>query len=105
MDDLRAPRILGKLDGTRFRHVEVHASIDSTQNLLVSEGGVDGRVVIADHQTAGRGRQGRSWMDVPGAMLMFSVLLKDIPPDEAALVSLAAGVAVAKAIGNDAKLK
>jgi BirA family biotin operon repressor/biotin-[acetyl-CoA-carboxylase] ligase len=72
---------------------------------LVSEGGVDGRVVVADHQTAGRGRQGRSWLDLPGAMLMFSVLLRGIPPDEAALVSLASGVAVAKAIGDDARLK
>ena len=105
MRDLSGPRILSELVGTRFQHVEVHAEIDSTQTLLVSEGGADGRVVVADHQTAGRGRQGRSWLDVPGAMLMFSVLLKGIPPDEAALVSLASGVAVAKALGDDARLK
>ena len=105
MDDLSGPRILRELTRTRFQHVEVHAQIDSTQTLLVSEGGRDGRVVIADHQTAGRGRQGRSWLDVPGAMLMFSVLLRDIPPDRASLTSLQAGVAVARAIGEDARLK
>jgi len=105
MEDLSAARILAHTTGTRFQHVEVHASIDSTQVLLVSEGGDDGRVVIADHQTAGRGRQGRSWLDTPGAMLMFSALIRDVPPDEAALVSLAAGVAVANALGGDAKLK
>ncbi len=105
MRDLSGPRILAGTAKTRFTHVEVHAQIDSTQSLLVSEGGRDGRVVIADHQTAGRGRQGRSWLDVPGAMLMFSVLLRDIPPDRAALTSLVAGVAVARAVGDDARLK
>ncbi len=105
MDDLSAERIRAGTNRTRFRDIEVHPSIDSTQTLLVSQGGPDGRVVVADHQTAGRGRQGRSWLDVPGAMLMFSALLEGVPPDEASLVSLAAGVAVARAVGEDARLK
>lgn len=104
MDDLSAPRMLKALAGTRFSHVEVHPSIDSTQTLLVTEGGRDGRVVVADHQTAGRGRAGRSWLDVPGAMLMFSALLAGIAPERASLVSLQAGVAVATALGS-ARLK
>jgi BirA family biotin operon repressor/biotin-[acetyl-CoA-carboxylase] ligase len=105
VDDLSAPRILNGLASTRFRHVEVHASLPSTQTLLVSEGGRDGRVVVADHQSAGRGRQGRSWTDVPGAMLMFSALLRGVESERASLVGLAAGVAVARAIGSDARLK
>lgn len=109
MQDLSGPRILKGLVGTRFRNVEVHSSIDSTQTLLVTEGGRDGRVVVADHQTAGRGRAGRSWLDVPGAMLMFSSLIRDIPAERAGLVSLQAGVAVARAIrevsGVEARLK
>jgi BirA family biotin operon repressor/biotin-[acetyl-CoA-carboxylase] ligase len=102
VDDLNAARILEGLVGTRFRNVEVHPSIDSTQTLLVTEGGADGRVVVADHQTAGRGRAGRSWMDVPGSMLMFSSLLRGIPADRASLVSLMAGVAVAHAVSDAA---
>jgi BirA family biotin operon repressor/biotin-[acetyl-CoA-carboxylase] ligase len=105
MDDLSAPTILAGLADTRFRHVEVYASLPSTQTLLVSEGGRDGRVVVADHQSAGRGRAGRSWTDVPGSMLMFSALLRDVPVDRAPLLSLAAGLAVARAIGADAALK
>jgi BirA family biotin operon repressor/biotin-[acetyl-CoA-carboxylase] ligase len=105
MDDLSGPRLLAGLASTRFGYIEVHASIDSTQTMLVREGGRDGRVVVADHQTAGRGRAGRSWTDVPGAMLMFSALLRDIPAQRSALVGLAAGVAVARAIGGDARLK
>jgi BirA family biotin operon repressor/biotin-[acetyl-CoA-carboxylase] ligase len=103
--DLSGPRILAGLTGTRFRHVEVHATLDSTQRLLVTEGGRDGRVVVANHQTAGRGRQGRSWLDVPGAMLMFSALLRGIASERAPLMSLAAGVAVVRAIGHGARLK
>jgi BirA family biotin operon repressor/biotin-[acetyl-CoA-carboxylase] ligase len=107
--DLSGPHILKGLVGTRFRNIEVHSSIDSTQTLLVTHGGRDGRVVVADHQTAGRGRAGRSWLDVPGAMLMFSSLLRDIPASRAGLVSLQAGVAVAKAVGTvagvEARLK
>jgi len=98
MDDLVAARVLAGLDGTRFRWVEVHASLPSTQTLLTTEGGRDGRVVVADHQTAGRGRAGRTWLDVPGAMVMFSVLLRDVPTAQAPLVSLASGVAVARAV-------
>ncbi|MGH2758670.1 MAG: biotin--[acetyl-CoA-carboxylase] ligase [Actinomycetota bacterium] len=105
MDDLSGPRILKRLIGTRFRNVEVHSSIDSTQALLVTEGGRDGRVVVADHQTAGKGRAGRSWVDVPGAMLMFSSLLRDIPAERAGLVSLQAGVAVARAIESVARAR
>lgn len=105
MDDLSGPRILNGLANTRFRHVEVHASVESTQTMLVQEGGRDGRVVVADHQTAGRGRAGREWLDVPGAMLMFSALLRDVRPQDASLVGLAAGVAVAQAVGPSARLK
>ena len=105
LKDLAGPRLLAGLASTRFGSIEIHASIDSTQTLLVAEGGRDGRVVVADHQTAGRGRAGRSWTDVPGAMLMFSALLRDIPPQRSALVGLAAGVAVARAIGGNARLK
>lgn len=109
MQDLSAPRILEGLVDTRFRHVEVHPEVESTQTLLASEGGPDGRVVVADHQTAGRGRAGRSWTDVPGSMLMFSVLLRGLPPERAPQVGLAAGVAVARAIervaGAPARLK
>jgi BirA family biotin operon repressor/biotin-[acetyl-CoA-carboxylase] ligase len=105
MEDLAAPRITNGLTGTRFRHVEVHASLDSTQTMLVREGGPDGRVVVADHQTAGRGRAGRTWLDVPGAMLMLSALLRDVPPAEASSIGLAAGLAVARAVGPSARLK
>ena len=109
MKDLSGPRILKGLVGTRFGHIEVHSSIDSTQTTLVTEGGRDGRVIVADHQRAGRGRAGRTWLDVPGAMLMFSVLLRGIEPERASRLALAGGVAVARGVaehaGVEARLK
>src|SRR5437867_2620206 len=98
MDELSTPRILSGLRGTRFRDVEVFESLPSTQTLLMRDGGPDGRVVVADHQTAGRGRAGRAWVAPSGVALHFSVLLRGIPAGRAALQSLAAAVAVARAI-------
>ena len=69
-------------------------SCESTQ-LLVDTTLPEGALVVADHQTAGRGRLGRSWEAPPGTALLFSVLLR--PPSErpAPELSLVAGVAVA----------
>ncbi len=104
MDDLRAAAICAALDATRFRHVEVHVELPSTQTLLVAQGGRDGRVVVADHQTAGRGRADRTWQSLPGRGLQFSALLRGIEPERSPLVSLAAGVAVARALEEIAAL-
>jgi len=72
-------------------------SVESTQALL-DPGMPEGSVVVADHQSAGRGRQGRSWDAPAGTALLMSVLLK--PPADRALpqVALVAGTAVADAL-------
>jgi len=59
--------------------IEVHETIDSTNDRareLLIESGVDGGVVIAEEQSAGRGRRGRSWLSPPGVNLMLSVALQ-----------------------------
>jgi BirA family transcriptional regulator, biotin operon repressor / biotin---[acetyl-CoA-carboxylase] ligase len=68
---------------------------------LALAGAPHGTVVSADEQTAGRGRQGRSWSAPPGSSLLMSVLLRDPPP----LLSLVAAVAVCEAIGPAARIK
>jgi BirA family transcriptional regulator, biotin operon repressor / biotin---[acetyl-CoA-carboxylase] ligase len=72
-------------------------SCESTQ-LLVDTSLPEGALVVADHQTAGRGRLGRSWDAPPGKALLFSVLLKPPPERNAPELSLVAGVAVADAL-------
>jgi BirA family biotin operon repressor/biotin-[acetyl-CoA-carboxylase] ligase len=62
----------------------------------------EGAIVIADAQTAGRGRRGRIWFSPPGAGLYVSVLLRPAQSTRAdratALLTLAAGVALAEAV-------
>ena len=80
----------------RFADVRWFAELDSTNRLaadLARAGAPDGVVVAADHQTAGRGRRGRTWESRPGAALLVSVILRPAP----SLVTLAAGVAAAEA--------
>jgi BirA family transcriptional regulator, biotin operon repressor / biotin---[acetyl-CoA-carboxylase] ligase len=63
----------------RFRDVRRHPEVDSTNRVaadLARAGAPDGVVVVADHQTAGRGRRGRSWVAPPGSSLLVSVLLR-----------------------------
>ena len=59
-----------------------------------------GSIVIADHQTAGRGRMERRWEAPPGAALLVSFVLQPNP-----LLSLAAGVAASEACGAGIRLK
>jgi BirA family biotin operon repressor/biotin-[acetyl-CoA-carboxylase] ligase len=72
-------------------------SCESTQ-LLVDTSLPEGALVVADHQTAGRGRLGRTWEAPAGTALLFSVLLKPPPERHAPELSLLAGIAVADAL-------
>jgi len=81
---------------SRFYDVRWFDELDSTNRVaaeLARSGAADGLVVGADHQTAGRGRRGRTWESRPGASLLVSVVLRPAP----ALATLAAGVAAAEA--------
>lgn len=81
---------------TRIEHLE---QVTSTNEVAADNGRAGeppGLVVVADHQTAGRGRHGRRWADEPGRSLMMSALVRDVFP-RSSLVPLAAGLAVATA--------
>jgi BirA family biotin operon repressor/biotin-[acetyl-CoA-carboxylase] ligase len=71
------------------------AECESTQTLLADSRLAEGAVAATDHQTAGRGRLGRSWEDTPGTALLFSLLLR--PPAEADLPQLSLVCALATA--------
>jgi len=76
-------------------------TVDSTQAVLAhlaADRVLEGTVVVARHQTAGRGSHGRWWWDAPGESLMFSVLLRPtVPIARAPQLSLVSGVAVVDA--------
>jgi BirA family biotin operon repressor/biotin-[acetyl-CoA-carboxylase] ligase len=65
-----------------------------------------GTVALAEHQTAGRGRLGRIWVDEPGSGLALSVVLRPPPPVARwPELTLVAAEAVAGAIGPEASIK
>jgi BirA family biotin operon repressor/biotin-[acetyl-CoA-carboxylase] ligase len=84
-------------------HTVVHLPVTTSTMDEVEQrartGVPEGLVVVADHQTAGRGRAGRSWTAAPGTSLLCSFLLRPpLPPDRISTLPLIAGVAVAEAI-------
>jgi len=61
----------------------------------------EGAVLVCGHQAAGRGRQGRQWLDRPGQDLLFSVLLRpSLPARDYGMLSLVAAVAVVEALSE-----
>jgi BirA family biotin operon repressor/biotin-[acetyl-CoA-carboxylase] ligase len=73
-------------------------SCPSTQEALGDPGLPEGAVAVTEHQTAGRGRAGRGWDDVPGAALLVSVLLRPPETSEIAQLSLVCALAVAETV-------
>jgi len=84
------------------RDIRYFDEIDSTNNYakrIAYEGCNEGTVIVADCQTAGRGRLGRSWLSSAGKGIWMSVVLKPrIPPEDVQIITLAASVAVCRAI-------
>ncbi|MFH1147711.1 MAG: biotin--[acetyl-CoA-carboxylase] ligase [Pseudomonadota bacterium] len=93
-----------KLKTTILGQTEIHylPSTGSTNDVakqLAQDGAPEGAIVIADSQTSGKGRLGRSWHSPPGSGLYFSAVLRpDVDPDSLCKITLLAGVAAAGAI-------
>jgi BirA family biotin operon repressor/biotin-[acetyl-CoA-carboxylase] ligase len=88
--------------------VDVLAECDSTNAELLrraERGAASGSVVVAERQTAGRGRRGRSWHSAPADSLTFSLLWRMPDGVRADGLSLAVGVALAETLGETARLK
>jgi BirA family biotin operon repressor/biotin-[acetyl-CoA-carboxylase] ligase len=75
-------------------HLSSITSTNERARALAAGGAPDGTVVTADEQSAGRGRQGRTWTAPPGRSLLCSIVIRDPPR----LLPLAAGAAVADAV-------
>ena len=107
---LDAPDVLTEPEIRRFlgetarvgRTLVCLAEVDSTNlraRQLAAEGAADGTVVVADRQTAGRGRLGRSFQSPGGQGIYLTALLRpDLPPERLSPVTAMAGVAVCRAV-------
>ena len=96
--------------GKEIVYKEITKSTNSDVRRMAEDGADNGLLVVADSQTQGKGRRGRTWESPKGENLYFSMLLKpDLAPDKASMLTLVAAYSVARVIrektGLDAKIK
>jgi biotin-(acetyl-CoA carboxylase) ligase len=76
--------------------------VDSTQRVAIEwvlQNRREWDAICADHQTAGRGRRGSQWYDEPGASLLVSLVLWDVPlPEPPGLLGVMAAIATAESL-------
>lgn len=102
IDPRRVHSLLGTLS-SRFTLVALAECVSTNSALLerAGQGAASGSVLVADRQTAGRGRRGRSWLSTPEASLTFSLLWRfEGSVARLAGLSLAVGLAVARGLAN-----
>ena len=95
------------------KRIEYYESIDSTNAAakdLALKGAPEGTVVVAEHQTKGKGRLKRSWLSLPGENILFSVIFyPQISTDRVFRLTMLASIAAVKAVRRickvDAKIK
>lgn len=83
-------------------------SVDSTNNVLkklAAEGTEDGYILIAEEQTAGKGRQGRSFFSPKSGIYMSLLIRPEVSPEKTLFYTTAAGVAVCRAIERETRNK
>lgn len=93
--------------------IEHHHQVASTNDIAIARGkagAAEGTLIIAEHQTAGRGRYGRKWEAPPGKCLLVSVVLRHrLLRDQVALPNLLGAIVITRAMqtthGLDARIK
>jgi BirA family biotin operon repressor/biotin-[acetyl-CoA-carboxylase] ligase len=110
MDGLSEERIRATLTtqifGRRLVYLPSTGSTNDVAKDLAAQGAPEGTVVLADEQTAGRGRMGRRWLAPPGTCLLCSILFRpDLPPTQAQRLTMLCSLAGADAIGQVAGLR
>ena len=92
-------RLTTKWAGRRLYYLDTTGSTNNDVKRLGEAGEPHGTVVVADIQTAGKGRRGRSWQSLSGTALSFSILLRpDFAPDKASMITLVMALSVAEAV-------
>jgi BirA family biotin operon repressor/biotin-[acetyl-CoA-carboxylase] ligase len=92
---------LARVLGAPRLHLRLTDSTNSRARELALAGAPHGTIVTATEQSAGRGRQGRTWSAPSGSSLLLSLVLREPPK----LLPLAAAVAVAEVVGDHALIK
>jgi BirA family transcriptional regulator, biotin operon repressor / biotin---[acetyl-CoA-carboxylase] ligase len=95
LPDILAPLVQGTIFSAQLHHYFKIGSTNTVAMDAASAGAPEGSVFLAERQTAGRGRGAHNWHSAQSAGIYCSVILRPaLPPSEALILSLAAGVAV-----------
>jgi BirA family biotin operon repressor/biotin-[acetyl-CoA-carboxylase] ligase len=105
LPEMLAPSLKGTIFGTQSgKHIHHYYKIGSTNSEAMrsaAEGAPEGSVFLAEEQLAGRGRGAHTWHSARSAGVYCSVILRPaMPPSEALIFSLAAGLAVRSAVAE-----
>lgn len=96
-------RVFGKGDIVYLQETD---STNTRAKDLAARGAPEGTLIVAEKQTGGRGRRGRSWFSPPGDGIYSSIILRPImSPGEAPRITLMTSVAVAEALLSLTRLK
>ena len=94
-----ASRLRTRWAGRKLYYLESTGSTNTDAKRFGEEGDPHGTTVVADIQTAGKGRRGRQWQSLPGTSLSFTILLRpDFVPDKASMITLVMALSVAEAV-------
>jgi BirA family biotin operon repressor/biotin-[acetyl-CoA-carboxylase] ligase len=102
IDELNEELVMRGLRGAFGRPLKVFDEIGSTNSEAMTwaeEGAAEGALVVTNHQTAGRGRRGRTWWSEPGTALQMSLVVRPgRPVDVMGLLTAAVGLACAEGV-------
>ena len=97
--DVVAPLTRGTIFSSHIRHFFRIGSTNTEAMQAAAEGAVEGSVFLAEQQTGGRGRSNHKWHSAESSGIYCSLILRPpLPPSEALILSLAAGLAVQNAV-------
>ena len=92
--------------GTRLVYFDETDSTNTRARKLAEEGAPHGTLVVADRQTAGKGRRGKSWVSPAGTGIWMSMVLRpSMSPMSASMLTLIAGLAVVRGVKESTGLE
>jgi BirA family transcriptional regulator, biotin operon repressor / biotin---[acetyl-CoA-carboxylase] ligase len=99
LPDILSPLVQGTIFSSQLHHYYKIGSTNTVAMNAASAGAPEGSVLLAERQTAGRGRGAHNWHSAQSAGIYCSIILRPaLPPSQALILSLAAGLAVHAAI-------
>lgn len=91
------------------KEIVCYEMVDSTNNVAktaAEQGGLHGTLFLAEQQSSGKGRRGRSWVSPPGTGIWMTILLRpQLEPSQASMLTLVAALSISRAIEKETGLR